>query len=179
MSLENTAKSIAAGFAFSGVAWFSDLVSLGISSLQYSVSSALYASVAGPQVLITAAAGFTAWFLARLGGVDLVEYAQALLGIIFGMQAILSLLTLCVFYAFVLGSPKGTYTLSDCLIAAGVFLLEAMPFVCSFTFWGMFAVYLRRRQISGVVERFSQVTGLVKPTSGGGGLSGALKALKK
>ena len=77
MSLENTAKSIAAGFAFSGVAWFSDLVSLGISSLQYSVSSALYASVAGPQVLITAAAGFTAWFLARLGGVDLVEYAQA------------------------------------------------------------------------------------------------------
>ena len=39
----------------------------------------------------------------------------------------------------------------------------------AFTFWGMFAVYLRRRQISGVVEKISQATGLVK--SGGGARS--------
>lgn len=178
MNVEDTAKSVGTVLAFSGVAWFSDVVSLGISSMQYSVLGAMQAAVSGPQVIITAGVGFAVWLADIFTGTQIIGYVQGLLGVIFGLQMLVSLLTLCVFYAIVLISPRGTYSFIDCLVAAAIFLLEAMPLLCSFTFWGGFAVYLRRREVSGVVGKVVQTAGLTGGT-GKGSLSGVLKVLKK
>ena len=166
MSAESTAKSLGAAFAFAGVAWLSDLISAGLASLQISVFTALFA---GPQALVTGAVGVVLGVFDFLFSTDLLAYTAGGFAVFLSIQMLVALLTLCVFYMIVLISPKGTYTISDCLIAAGVFLLEATPFLCSFVFWGTFATYLRRREISGVTENFSSAVGLDKVGGGGKG----------
>ena len=182
MSAEDTAKSIGAAFAFSGVAWLSDTLGLGISTLQSSALSTITAALTPPVVFFTAVAGFAGWVIGKLGGPDVMLWAQSLFGLVFGIQFILSLLTLCVFYAIVLISPRGTYSVLDCLIAGGIFLAESMPILCGFTLWGGFAVYMRRREVSGIAEKVGKVAGLAEKV-GGGGVGGvaskALSLLKK
>ncbi len=151
MSIENTAKSFGAAFAFTGVAWLSEVISGALGSLQS--SSVTFLLDGGITVGILAiTAGLVDFFL----GTDIIATAAGILAVFFGLQAFVSLLTLCVFYAIVRMSPKGTYTLLDCIIAAGVCLLEALPFVSTFVFWGMFAAYLRRQQISQVASILPQ-----------------------
>ena len=153
MSIENTAKSFGAVFAFTGVAWLVDLVGGALTSLQISALGALFV---GPQALVTVGVAATLAALDFLFNLDLLGQVAGGFASFFSIQALLSLLTLCLFYAIVRISPKGTYTLLDCIIAAGVFLLEAAPFVSTFVFWGMFATYLRRRQISEVASILPQ-----------------------
>lgn len=178
MNFEDTAKSLGAVFAFSGAAWLSDVVGIAISSLQYSALGVMQAAVAGPQVVITAGVGFAVWLADKFTGTEIIEHVQGLFGIVFGVQALVSLLTLCVFYAVVLMSPRGTYSILDCLVAAVIFLLEAMPLMCSFTFWGGFAVYIRRRGVSGIAGKVTKVAG-VADGSVGGGVGGLVSKVSK
>ena len=172
MSTEDTAKALGSAFAFSSVAWLSDVISAGLGSMQINVTTALFG---GPQAIATGGAIIIAGIVDFIAGTDIVVKTAAGFTVFLGIQALVSLLTLCVFYALVLASPKGTYTLSDCLVAAGIFLLEAAPFLCSFVFWGGFATYLKRREISGVTETFSSVAGLpAAKGKDGGGLKGVL-----
>ena len=156
MSIQNTAQSLGMTIAFTGVAWLSDVVSAGLASLQISTFTALFY---GPQVLITIGVAVLLAIVDFLVGTDTIAHVAGGFAVFLSVQALVSLLTLCVFYAIVRISPKGTYTIADCCIAAGVCLLEAAPFLGSFVFWGAFATYLRRREISGVVEKFSQAVG--------------------
>ncbi|MCY4577397.1 MAG: hypothetical protein OXB96_03200 [Candidatus Kaiserbacteria bacterium] len=173
MSIDNTVKSFGAAFAFTGIAWLSDVISSGLASLQISIFSTLFG---GPQALLTGAVALALAAVDFLLGSDALAYVAGGFTLLLSVQALVSLLTLCVFYAIVCVSPKGTYTLSDCLIAAGVFLLEAMPFLSMFVFWGTFAAYLRRREISGLAGKLSSAVGL----DAVGGVGGALqKVLKK
>ena len=163
MSIENTAKSFGAAFAFTGVAWLVDLVSGALASLQLSALSTLFV---GPQALVTVGVAAVLAALDFLFGLDLLGKAAGGFAVFFSIQAALSLMTLCLFYAIVRISPKGTFTTLDCVIAAGVCLLEAAPFISTFVFWGVFAAYLRRRQIRrqvvGAVQKVSSTTGLGK-----------------
>ena len=169
MSTE-AAKSIGAAIVFSGVAWLSDIISGGLGQLQIAFA-ALYT---GPQGLLSGI--ITGLAAALIGAIDFVAQTDLLattiggLTVFLSMQMFVSLLTLCVFYAVARTAPKGTYTQSDHLIAAGVFLLESVPFVSTFVFWGSFAVYLRRKEVSRVVEKVSQASGLNVP--GGNSKSG-------
>ena len=52
--------------------------------------------------------------------------------LIFSIQVIISLFTLVLFYSIVYISPKGTFTLADCLLAPVVFLLESILFCAAF-----------------------------------------------
>ena len=170
MSTENTAKSLGAAVAFTGVAWLSDVISGALGSLQS--SSATFILDGGITVGVLA---ITAGIVDFLLGTDIIAKTAGLIAVFFSAQALVSLLTLCVFYAIVRISPKGTYTLLDCIIAAGVFLLEAAPFLSTFVFWGMFATYLRRRQISEVASVLPQTRALGVAAKGiqalGGGKS--------
>ena len=163
MSTENAAKSFGAAFAFTGVAWLVDLISTALSSLQISALGALFT---GPQALVTVGVAAALAALDFLFGLDTLGQVAGGFAVFFGIQAFLSLLTLCLFYAIVRISPKGTFTTLDCIIAAGVCLLEAAPFISSFVFWGMFAAYLRRAQIRRqafrAVQGVSSRTGLDK-----------------
>ena len=159
MSIENTAKSFGSAFVFTGVAWLSEVISGALGSLQS--SSAAFLLDGGITVgVLAVTAGIVDFFL----GTDIIATAAGIIAVFFGIQAFVSLLTLCVFYTIVRISPKGTYTLLDCIIAAGVCLLEAAPFISSFVFWGMFAAYLRqrqiRRQVIGAVKKVSSATGV-------------------
>ena len=188
MSVEDTAKSLGAAFVFTGVAWLADLISAGLASLQISAFSALFA---GPQALVTGAVALVLGAVDFFFGAEILTHVAGGFAVFLSIQAIVALLTLCVFYAIVLASPRGTYTISDCLIAAGIFLLEAAPFLCTFVFWGMFATYLRRREISKVTSMLPQTRALGAIGKGtkllGGGKSGkggavgrlARKAVKK
>ena len=173
MSTEDTVKSFGAAFAFSGVVWLVELISGALASLQLSTMSALFA---GPQALVTVGVAAVLAAIDFLFGLDLLGKVAGGFTVFFGIQALISLLTLCVFYAIVRISPKGTYTLSDCVIAAGVCLLEAAPFISTFVFWGMFAAYLRRRQISEVASMLPQTRALSAASKGfqalGGGKGG-------
>lgn len=163
MSTEDTVKSFGAALAFTGVAWLADLISGALASLQISTLGALFV---GPQALVTVGVAAVLAALDFLFGLDLLGQVAGGFAVFFGIQALLSLLTLCLFYAIVRISPKGTYTPLDCIIAAGVCLLEAAPFISTFVFWGMFAAYIRRRQIRrqivGAVQKASSATGLDK-----------------
>ena len=174
MSTENTAQSLGAAFAFTAVAWLADFISVGLNSLQVSVFSALFL---GPQALITGAVALILAVIDFIFSTDIFVHVTGGFVVFLSLQALVSLLTLCVFYAIVLSSPKGTYTLLDCLIAAGICLLEAAPFVSSFVFWGTFAAYLRRREISGAIGKVSSAAGLDTATGSGkgGGVGGMLK----
>ena len=169
MSAEDTAKSLGTSFAFTGVAWLADLISAGLASLQISVFAALFA---GPQALVTGAVALALAAVDFLFGSEILTHIAGGFAVAFSIQALVALLTLCVFYAIVRISPKGTYTISDCLIAAGVFLLEAAPFLPSFVFWGMFATYLRRREISKVASMLPQTRAISTITKGAGLLGG-------
>ena len=149
-------------FALVGVASLADMISSGLASLQIFTFATL---LGGPQILITGAVAAVAKAIDFLFGTDIVATAAGGFTVFLSIQVFVALLTLCVFYVVMFVSPKGTYTISDYLIAAGVFLLEAMPFLCSFVFWGTFVSYLRQRKISGV--------GVGK----GGGLLGKAKGL--
>lgn len=169
MSTEDTAKSLGATFAFTGVAWLADLISAGLASLQISVFSAL---LAGPQALVTGIVAASITVVDFLFGTDILAHVAGGFAVVLSVQMLVALLTLCVFYAVVLISPKDTYTLSDCLIAAGVFLLEAAPFICTFVFWGMFATYLRRREISNIASVLPQTRAITAAAKGTGLLGG-------
>ena len=159
MSTSDTAQSIGSTLVFSGAAWFSDIVSAALGNLQL----AFAALWSGPQALASGViAGIATAVLGVIDfvfGADILAHTVAGFTVFLGAQAIVSVFTLCVFYAIVMISPKGTYSLSDCLIAAGVCLLETMPFFTTFVFWGSFAVYLRRKELSGVIEKASGVLG--------------------
>ena len=187
MSIESKAKSVGAAFAFTGVAWLADLISAGLASLQISVFSAL---LVGPQALVTGAVALILTAVDFLFGTEILTHIAGGFAIFFSIQMLVALLTLCVFYAIVLVSPKGTYTLSDCLIAAGVFLLEAAPFLCTFVFWGTFATYLRRREIADIASALPQTRAIAAATKGakllgggkdgkGGAVGGMLKKVLK
>ena len=188
MSTEDTVKSLGAAFAFVGVAWLADLISAGLASLQISVFAALFA---GPQALVTGAIALILTAVDFLFGTEILSHVAGGFAVFLSIQMLVALLTLCVFYVIVLISPKGSYTLSDCLIAAGVFLLEATPFLCTFVFWGTFATYLRRREVSKVASVLPQtraISAIAKGTKllgggkdGKGGVAGGLlqKALKR
>ena len=118
MSIENTTKSFGAAFAFVGIAWLADLISAGLTSLQISTLSALFL---GPQALITGAVAFVFAVVDFLFGTDILLHVSGGFAIFLSLQALVALLTLCVFYAIVLVSPKGTYTALDCLICCRVF----------------------------------------------------------
>ena len=173
MSAEGTVKSLGAAFAFVGVAWLADLISAGLASLQIATFSALFA---GPQALVTGAVALVLTAVDFLFGTEILVHIAGGFAVFLSIQMLVALLTLCIFYAIVLISPKGTYTLSDCLIAAGVFLLEAAPFLCTFVFWGTFATYLRRREISKVASMLPQTRALSAVAKGtnllGGGKDG-------
>ncbi len=80
---------------------------------------------------------------------DPFGFAEDIFGvliIIFGAQLFLALIVLCIFYAIVLASPKGSYTVYDCLVAAGVFIMESIPFFSFFTGWVGFLFYLKWRR---------------------------------
>ncbi len=183
MNAEGRVKSLGAAFAFVGVAWLADLISTGLASLQISAFSALFV---GPQALVTGAVALVLTAADFLFGTEILVHIAGGFAVFFSIQMLVALLTLCVFYAIVLISPKGTYTLSDCLIAAGIFLLEAAPFLCMFVFWGTFATYLRRREISKVASMLPQtraISAVAKGTNllGGGkdGKGGAVGGLLK
>ena len=179
MSLGDTAKSVGMAFAFSAFAWLSDTISIGLASLQQAVGSSLVAAIGNPiGALVSLGTGLTAWISDRLFGTGIIETTQGLLAAVFASQMILALFTLCVFYAIALASPKGTYSVGDCLIAAGIFLLESIPLMCGFTAWGGFAAYLKRREISGVAGKLTSAVGLPSPEAGGI-LSKTLKTIKK
>ena len=171
MSTEDTVKSLGAAFAFVGVAWLSDVISTGLASLQLQAFTAFFG---GPQVLVTIIAAAALAVIDVLFGAGILEKIAGGFVVFLSMQALLSLLTLCVFYAIVLASPKGTYSVSDCLIAAGVCLLEAAPFLSTFTFWGTFAIYLRRQEISKVTGKISSAVGLGEVGGGKGGFLGKI-----
>lgn len=173
MSVEDTAKSFGAAFVFTGVAWLADLISAALASLQISAFAAL---LGGPQAVITGAVALVLSAVDFLFGTEILAHIAGGFAAFFSIQVLVALLTLCVFYAIVRISPKGTYSMSDCLIAAGVFLLEAAPFLPTFVFWGMFATYLRRREISKVVSMLPQTRALGVAAKGanllGGGAGG-------
>ena len=163
--IENTAKSFGGAIAFTGVAWLSDVIGGALGSFQLNTLGFLFG---GPQVLLTAAVAVVLAVVDFITGTDTIAYIAGGFTFFFSLQALLSLLVLCVFYAIVMASPKDTYTTLDCLIAAGVFLLEAAPFLGMFVFWGAFAAYLRRQQIAGVVGKVAQVGGVATKVAGGG-----------
>ena len=176
MSMENTVKSFGGAVAFTGVAWLSDVISGALGSLQ--TSSATFLLDGGITVGVLAITAGIADFLL---GTDIIAKTAGIIVIFFSLQAFVSLLTLCVFYAIARISPKGTYTPLDCIIAAGVCLLEAVPFISAFVFWGMFATYLRRQQISAVASMLPQTRALGVAAKGvqalGGGKSGGAGGL--
>ena len=180
MNAEDMVKSIGITLAFSGFAWFSDAISMSISALHQSIFSALISAVSGPQVIVTGLVGIGVWIADQFLGTNIINNIQGMLLVVFSLQILVSIFTLCVFYAIVLSSPKGTYTVSDCLAAAGIFLLESIPVLCGFTFWGGFAAYLKRREISGVTEKFASAVGLSGiDKQGGGVISKALSSIKR
>lgn len=180
MSVEDAAKSVGFALAFSGFAWFSDALSMGISALQQSILSSLVSAVSGPQAIVTGLIGIGVWLSDQILGTNIINDIQGMLAVVFSLQVLVSIFTLCVFYAVVLSSPKGTYAASDCLVAAGIFLAESVPVLSGFTFWGGFAAYLRRKEITGVTEKFASAVGLPGSGSQGGGfISKALRSIRK
>lgn len=186
--LKGAVKSLTSAFVFNGIAMLSDAVNLGISKLHIFSLQGLIASVAGPQVLVTGAVSASAGVIDSLFGSKILESALGVFVGLFSIQLIISLLTLCLFYAFVLTSPKGTYTTLDCIIAAGVFLLSSVPILCGYSFWTTFSVYLRRRTVSSTVGDVSSFAGnlsggksgtLSGGKGGGGFLNKVSKVLKK
>ena len=55
---------------------------------------------------------------------------------IYSVQFIIAIVVICVFFSIVLASPKGTYTMLDCVVALFVFILESIPFIAALTCWG-------------------------------------------
>ena len=64
---------------------------------------------------------------------------------IYSVQFIIAIVVICVFFSIVLASPKGTYTMLDCVVALFVFILESIPFIAALTCWGFFVLFLRWR----------------------------------
>ena len=174
--IENKLQSSLSVILFSGVVWLGELLGGGVLVLQKLFVPALGAGagvVAGTGGIAAGVIGALAVALQVLAGIDLVKIGGSFIGVLLAAQFFISLFILCLFYALVLSSPKGTYTLSDCLIAAGVAFLESIPFVGGFTFWGAFSVYLKRREFSGLVGKLSPAA--VAGGKGGGFLSKILK----
>ena len=144
MSTTSFTKSFGFLVIFSVFAWFSDVLSGGIAVLQ-SQSASFIGTPHG--AVITATSGVLVGLL-EVAGVDAVDKALVALGLYFGIQFFLSLITLCIFYSIVLASPKGTFTFIHCLSALGIFIVESIPFLCGIPSWGWFAVILRRRSAS-------------------------------
>ena len=67
---------------------------------------------------------------------------------VYTLHFVISLIVLCIFLSIVLATPKGSYTLLDCIIGLLVFFVESLPFVGGFTFWTFFVWFLRVREIS-------------------------------
>ena len=68
---------------------------------------------------------------------------------IYSVQFIIAIVVLCVFFSIVLASPKGTYTMLDCVVALFVFIFESIPFIAALPCWGFFVLFLRWRSFLG------------------------------
>ena len=66
---------------------------------------------------------------------------------VYTLHFVISLIVLCIFLSIVLATPKGSYTLLDCIIGLLIFFVESLPFVGGFTFWTFFVWFLRVREI--------------------------------
>ena len=65
---------------------------------------------------------------------------------LYSLQLFVSLTILCIFFSIVLASPKGSFSMPDCMIAVGVFVIESIPFIGWSPGWGAFLIYLRSRK---------------------------------
>ena len=109
--IDNTAKSVGGAIAFTGVAWLSDVVGGALGSLQINTLGFLFG---GPQALLTIGVAAVLAAIDFIAGTDTIAYIAGGFTFFFSLQALLSLLVLCVFYAIVRISPKDTYSIADC-----------------------------------------------------------------
>ena len=124
-------------FGFIGVVCFADFLSGMIGAIQTAA------------LVPAAKAGAVLWFL-RLFGDPFGIAGTGLEAVytLFMIQIFLSVFVLCIFYAVVFATA-GQYTLSDCIAAVFVFMLESLPFICGLPLWGLFAAFLRWRTAFG------------------------------
>lgn len=129
---------------FTGVAWLGDLAGAALLSYQLAAAQTIltpYGAIAA--VIVSAVAAFES-FVVDMGVTDVV---LGTVGALWGIQIVLALLILCLFFAIAFASPKGSYSLLDYLVASGVFLFECIPFCGGFVGWGAFSIWLRRRMV--------------------------------
>ena len=144
-ALKDTGGTVKYGLSllfFTGVAWLGDSAGVALLSYQLSVAQALFTPVGAIATAVVSAVAVFESFVADLGITDVVLGA---VGALWGIQIVLALLILCLFFAIALASPKGAYSLSDYLVASGVFLFECIPFCGGFVGWGAFSIWLRRK----------------------------------
>lgn len=134
------------------VASFADILGVMINSLQLFVLGALL-NPSGTGIVVAGVGAVIAFFEAYLIDFGITDSVLSALVLLTSGQFLVSLATLIVFYSIVLSSPKGSFSLSSCLIALGVFLLESLPLIAFFPFWGMFAWYLRGKKLLSFVLR--------------------------
>ena len=128
---------------------FTAVVSMAelIGGVVLALQSAAFFNLPGAAInaVIAIGAGLLTKYFGDPGGVGstiLVTQAGLLAASFF-----ISLVVLCVFFALVFTSPRGTFTAKDYAVAILVFVIESIPVVGGFTFWGLFVVYLKTKNM--------------------------------
>ena len=149
----DTAKYGLSLLFFTLFAWLSDVAGGFLFSMQSAALNSILTLPGGIAAAITSLIAVFEAYIFNFGATELI--IEIFVGM-WGLQFMLALFTLCVFYAVVLSSPKGTYSLIDCLVAAGVFLIESFPFLGGFVGWSAFSVWLRRKAVGRAANKLTQ-----------------------
>ena len=127
---------------FLSVVMFVDTLGIIINGFFLAILSSLFT----PGGAIVAGAGaFLTFFEAYIINFGFTETAVSVLVAVGSAPFLVSLIAITVFYSFVLTAPRRKFSLFECLLALGVFLLESFPFMSAFPLWSGFAFFLWRR----------------------------------
>ncbi|MDE0243674.1 MAG: hypothetical protein OYG31_03125 [Candidatus Kaiserbacteria bacterium] len=147
--------------SFSIVTWLFDAIGAVMTNMQISLLKTLVTF--WPISLVV---GVTTGILSAIFE-EVGETALATIGFVFGLQALLSTIVLCLFIFIATTAPRGYFSITDYLVAVGVFLLECIPFLSSFAFWGTFSLFLRRKLLR-------KATGHITPGSSLGNIGSSI-----